>query len=338
MSDTGSLFLPSPEAAKAVDTKVRERLIGSFPWLARTFDDLDIDAATLAGWHARPVDFGFYYDLASAVHHADDANPTDVSRTTAQQLADRIRAYDPSVKAADGLALTNLTSEDFTDVEIDCLLRWFDLEPDNRMALIPLDDAELASSKAMVQQCLAFLEAAAPAFYGELQFLTKQFIFAKPGAGAKLSFGGASSFALWGAVALNGPAHDSWWDYVVRIVHEYSHNMLFGVASDEQLVLNDPSERYKSPLRVEPRPVDGIYHACYVSARNVVLMDMLRLAAPDVETDMEWETLQALIDESSEFTERSYRDCMDVLNTHGKMTDLGQAILDEAAEYMKSRA
>ena len=338
MSDASSLFLPSPEAAKAVDVKVRERLVGSLPWLAQTFDELDIDRSTAAGWVARPVDFGFYFDLASAVHHGDGANPTDVSRATARQLADRIRASDPEAKKTDDYVLTNLSSGDFTESEIDCLLRWFDLEPENRMALAPLNDAKLASSAEMLNQCLQFIEIAASAFFGELQALTTQFIFAKPGADAKLSFGGASSFALWGAIALNGLAHDNWWDYVPRVVHEYSHNMLFGLAAEEQLVLNDPSERYKSPLRVEPRPVDGIYHACYVSARNVVLMDMLQRSLPDIETDMDRATLQALMRDSSDFAMKSYRDCLDVLNTHGKMTDLGHAVLDEAADYMTSRA
>lgn len=42
---------------------------------------------------------------------------------------------------------------------------------------------------------------------------------------------------------------------------------LFGLTIDEPLVLNDDRELFASPLRDDPRPMDGIYHATYVSAR-----------------------------------------------------------------------
>ena len=92
--------------------------------------------------------------------------------------------------------------------------------------------------------------------------------------------GGASSFSLWGALALNSEAHPDWWQYIPRLIHEYSHNLLFGIARNEPLVFNDPEERYESPLRQDLRPMDGIYHALFVSAREALAMRAI-LSHPD---------------------------------------------------------
>ena len=71
----GSMFLPAPATAAETDREVRARLASSLGWVAEGFAPLTLPEAGLDGWTARPADFGFYYDLASAVQHgfADDA-------------------------------------------------------------------------------------------------------------------------------------------------------------------------------------------------------------------------------------------------------------------------
>ena len=71
-----------------------------------------------------------------------------------------------------------------------------------------------------------------------------------------------------------------WWQYIPRLIHEYSHNLLFGIARNEPLVFNDPEERDESPLRQDLRPMDGIYHALFVSAREALAMRAI-LSHPD---------------------------------------------------------
>jgi hypothetical protein len=48
---------------------------------------------------------------------------------------------------------------------------------------------------------------------------------------------------------------------VQMLAHESSHNLLFGFSADESLVENSPEELFPSPLRMDPRPMDGICHA-----------------------------------------------------------------------------
>jgi HEXXH motif-containing protein len=43
--------------------------------------------------------------------------------------------------------------------------------------------------------------------------------------------------------------------------------LLFGFGMGKPLVENHEHERYTSPLRGDPRPMDGVVHATYVVAR-----------------------------------------------------------------------
>ena len=86
-----------------------------------------------------------------------------------------------------------------------------------------------------------------------------------------LSFGGVSSLTLWGAVTLNTEVHRTPLEILEGLVHEGAHALLFGYAVGESLVRNPDSERFASPLRVDPRPMDGVFHATFVCARLCLL-------------------------------------------------------------------
>ncbi len=336
MTDANSLFLPSAEAARAIDANIRARLRESLPWLAESFTSLDVEPAETEEWFAQPVDFGFYYDLASAKHHDGEPIASDAIQANARRLADSVSCGRGAAARVEKIAIKNLSDEFYDAREIDCLVRWFDLEPENRMALLPLEPEEFDAAKRNLTRALEFIRVRVPECHGELEALTTEFVFAKPGSGAKLSFGGASSFALWGAVALNGQAHPHWFEYIPRVVHEYSHNLLFGLAADEALVENDPEERYKSPLRGTLRPIDGIYHACYVSARETYLMDRV-LSSDEEDSTRDEKALSAYAREYRLRSQAAYNDCAIVLREHARPTALGKRILEDVAAYMYSR-
>lgn len=332
-----NLFFPSVAKAKAVDAKVRSRLKTSLSWLSETYECLNFESESLDGWFARPADFGLYYDLASAVHHAPETAQSPENLGNAKRLADRILASVAEPAEPESLSVKSLGPRFFDEAETDCLLRWFDLEPENSMALLPLDQEEYPVAEGKLLRALNFLKQSAPEFFGELETLTAEFVFAKPGPSAKLKFGGASSFALWGALALNSEAHPEWWDYLPRLVHEYSHNLLFGLASDSVLVMNDPSERYRSPLRGTMRPIDGIYHACYVSAREVAAMSAILSSFPaslaGEDAQLVENFCQSIIDRSVE----AHEDCLAVLTEHADLSELGKRVLDDTTHAMANR-
>jgi HEXXH motif-containing protein len=336
----GSLFLPSTERAGAIDRAIRERLSDSLRWAADELGSDGLRGRDLSGWSARPTDFGFYFDLASAVHHgvAEDGRGAlaAVERALGQSIDQGIER-DGTGAGRDGRGprLATMRPPYFTAEETECLVRWFDMEPDNAMALLPLDEVELTDASRALTRALDVLRTMAPEFYGEFQAITAEIVFAKPGPEARLSFGGASSFALWGGMALNKEAHPDWWLYLPRIVHEYSHNLLFGIARDEPLVLNRHEERYRSPLRSDPRPVDGIFHAAFVSAREATAMQQILDAlgqgdAPGAPG------LRAYCRRTRDDSARSFADCRVVLREHAKLSGLGTRILDDTEAWMAS--
>jgi hypothetical protein len=57
--------------------------------------------------------------------------------------------------------------------------------------------------------------------------VVRQLIVVKQSGQQRLAFGGASSFALWGALAGNAEAHRCWWHWMQTLVHETAHAVLF---------------------------------------------------------------------------------------------------------------
>ena len=76
-----------------------------------------------------------------------------------------------------------------------------------------------------------------------------------------------SSYSLWGALFLNASSHNNDITMVEVITHETAHCLLYGLSIEESLVLNPDDKYFPSPLRSDLRPMDGIYHATFVSAR-----------------------------------------------------------------------
>jgi len=331
----GSLFLPSRVSAEAIDVVVRKRLAGSLDWVAEAFPELKLPQTVISGWKARPSDFGFYYELASAIQHGIPTADAARLETIARALRGSIHAGSQS---GEGPQITTLAADFYTPLEIDCLLRWFDMEPSNSMELLALDPDEFEVACRNLHKALRLLKEAAPDFYGELDAITTEIVFAKPQRTAKMRFGGASSFALWGALALNVEAHPDWWQYLPRLIHEYSHNLLFGIAMDGPIVLNDPSETYSSPLREDARPIDGIFHAAFVSAREAMAMHQVANGATPDDDELTPEQLREYAQSTADRSREAFNDCAAVLRKHARLSDIGECVLGECEEWMARNA
>ena len=283
-----------------------------------------------------PLVFGAYFDLMSTA-----TEPASVRSQSARTwLRKRLAGDAASAALSQILAdcgpprISTLTLAHYSEPEIGCWQRWLDTEPDNAMALSGLDEAHLQVDAEKIQKALQFLARCAPELFAELTVLTREILVTRPGGGQRLYFRGASSFALWGAIAVNPQAHPNWWNYVSTLVHETAHSLLFARARDEPLVLNDPEARYQSPLRADARPMDGIFHAAFVSAREACALDQC-LAFLDEQTDAESKALAAIFE--SELTDSvcAFWDCCDQISEHGQLSALGQQILNEATAFVR---
>ena len=121
-----------------------------------------------------------------------------------------------------------------------------------------------------------------------------------------------TSVDLFGMVHKNHTYQmDKLTDIIDFIVHEQSHLYLHLIIKNDPLILN-PLERHESPLRKEPRPLIGIYHATFVLSRIIHVL----------KTSLEKNLLP--------ITEQEY--CLDLINHYLKRFDVGYSVLNQHAQ------
>lgn len=102
--------------------------------------------------------------------------------------------------------------------------------------------------------------------------------------------------------------------YLEHIVHEAAHQHLFALQLLDPVVLNDKSELYDAPIRIQKRPMDGIFHACFVLSR------MLRCFR---------NTTSIFDDVGGEFLTRIdgwFNKSYNTISEHAKLSDVGKSL------------
>lgn len=199
--------------------------------------------------------------------------------------------------------------------------------PDLQFA--PPSDDQWAEFEQTVPAALDLIAAADAALGVEVATLSTRICGASAPPRPARQFGGASSFMLWGAIVFNLNRDNGVIAMYDRIVHETTHQLLFGVARAEPLVTNSLAERYTSPLRKDPRPMDGIFHATFVCARVHHALGRL-LETADLTADQQAEATKALDDYASTFGGGR-----ETVRAHGLLTPTGDLMLTAAEEHMK---
>lgn len=118
---------------------------------------------------------------------------------------------------------------------------------------------------------------------------------------------------------------------VESLTHETAHALLFGFTLGENLTLNDPAERYASPLRRDPRPMEGIVHATFVLARMIHALDLL------AQSDCLGSPERALVNERRACHLRGYRAGLETVMAHATFTTEGDRISSACAAAMAGR-
>jgi len=81
------------------------------------------------------------------------------------------------------------------------------------------------------------------------------------------SFDGCSTFFCPGAILINVAEKRTLVRTLEVLLHEASHVLLYAIVGSDGLSANDPEALFASPLRPDPRPMEGIFHAAFVTAR-----------------------------------------------------------------------
>lgn len=324
-----AFFDPSAQRARSLDARMRGRLAESVRYVASQIgSELELPAEALAGFLARleagpisPHAFATYADLVLALE-ADDRSGA------AQHLSDLLAA--PA--APDGPRILALGDAD-VDRDADRVRRHVDSDPEQPLAILPPPPEVAAACRARLESALARLDQGHPTLAGEIRALLREIVLAVGSSAPDAwTFDGASSFMLWGAVVLNAAGSPSVLETIQALAHESAHNLLFGLSADGPLVRNGDALRFPSPLRADPRPIAGIFHATFVTARMQQAVQTLR-AARALEPAERDEAERALAANAVLFAQG-----VATLDRHAKLTPLGEAVLAGARAMMQRGA
>ena len=259
------LFLPDAARARDIDAAVRQHVAGSLasvadalaPALPDSRPVLDRLTRALRDGPVRPSVVALYSDIVLAISDEDQA-------ALATALA-RAAALDDPASAAPCRAVT-LRDDDIGPGLAESYRRHADDDPEVALDLAPADPAAMAGATRTLAETMGLIAAADPELSGELAALVREVVFAG-NAGNGPDFGGATTFYLWGASVINIEGAADPLSLAEALVHEAAHTRLLGESLGRPLATNPAAERYASPLRPDPRPMEGIVHANFVVAR-----------------------------------------------------------------------
>jgi len=319
-------FAPDPARAVALDQRAHADLADSLRYLVEQVGDaVPFDRAAVArlldrldaGCRVTPETFGCYYSLADALLDGD------LARATAEFAA----LSSLPVPAGDRIVVPLRPPERCARSR-----RYLDLltgEGDGA-PILPVDAQIAASFAGRFERGLTLMREAAPELAGEVDAMVHEVVTIAGDPAANMQVDGGSHYQLWGALFLNASFHQTDAAMFEVIAHESAHSLLFGLCRDEMLVDNDDEPRYRSPLRSDLRPMSGIYHATFVSARMHWSMSRL-LASGVAPVDSHGAILAARDDDL-----RNFNAGLAVIDAHARLTTLGRELMDGARHYMAS--
>lgn len=316
-------FAADAEIARQLNERVIERLGESVDLIVEGLKaqaPLDHDIATLGprilAGGARACTFAQYFELLPAVL-ADDA---DATRSGLAAMS-RIAVTEPFPFVTDWsrldagrrtLFLARLNADESTQVTLRA----------------PTPESVVRATAAIAEALSAF-DLAAPGISGEVRTMVREIVLVSGTISDGYFFDGATSFATWGALFLNADEHATRIEAIDGLSHECAHAFLFGQSFGEPFVENDESERHASPLRRDPRPLDGIFHATFVSARmhaaNAAVVGCDVLSAEERE----------IAAERCAASLRAFADGRATLRRYARLTALGERLLTAADTYME---
>ena len=303
---------------------MRNRLADTLDYVfAEVGEDLAIDGDAHRGLTKKirsgpqsPHVFGAYYDLVLAL----ERDQVELARALAKEML---------AHTADG-GLSVASIDDRPDTEEERCRRLLLAGMDYA---VPPDVTLMTECRERLDAAFALLDAGFPEMAGEVRALLREIVVAAgPEDPKAITFDGASCYMMWGAILLNARGQKTVLDTAQALAHESGHNLLFGFSASGPLVENPDEELFSSPLRRDPRPMDGVFHATYVVAR--MHQTLSRLLVSGVLDDAQSEAART----DRAVHQRNFELGDEVIRQGGRLTATGCEAIAAAREYMAKAA
>lgn len=317
---------PSADRVDRIDAGLRTRLAESLKYLqgAASFDseEKNILSAVEQRLNTGPVSpwvFCLYSRLVAELSN----NPQDAAGTV--EAIQKAASLPPEIGVI-GLRDSSISPSWWEHFQL-----LLDTDREHPFRPVVPSDENVSHSKNDIAQALELMAEADPAWHDEVKRLLRMIVLGSPASDSLDEFfNGASSFFLWGAALLNADLARSPISMVDLLVHESSHVLLFGLAANGGLTRNSGKERYKSPVRSDERPIEGIFHACFVTTRVHLVMQRL------LDTDLLSKDDTTLAAEYRQYNGNSARESLEMLHRHAELTERGADIFDVLRAYWET--
>ncbi len=314
--------LPKPVE---IDASVRSRLADSLSHIfSRARDHLDCQPAQLemALEQIRqnrqdPGIFARYFDLVLAIRsnrfeHADELFG-EIIEIAGQPVEFSIIPYSRDALGADYERFPRLLFSEY----------------DGANPMAEPTNADFLSNRRQLEDAMDIINRVDKSLHDEITNLTLRVCVSCRGENKSAgSFGSVTSLMVWGASFINIDTYKKRWESVQFFVHEITHSLLFGLSCDYPLVLNAPHETYESPLRVEPRPMDGIFHAVIVCAR------MVAFNRAGLDQGLVEKNERFAVEQMTDDVLKKFKDGVEVVRRHGKLSDMGHDLVDQGCRAL----
>jgi hypothetical protein len=328
---TNYQYLPTREHGEILARRMSARLLRSLSHIASRVSDVSCDqsAGSEVFDHLSAIlNHGSYFSPGLYLLHNDlllAASSNDLK--ACERLFDEVLEKDWSAGA---LSVREFSAAEFGEREYKRFSNCLNVDPTTPTAVTVPDAETVNELRESISQAFQLLKASSPDHFAEVNAVLAEIVLAKNATPETYAFSGASSFSAWGAIFLSADEGRSVIDLLQAIVHETAHLVLFAETLDGPLVQNDPNERYKSPLRMNPRPMDGIYHATFVSARMYQAIHELQQRLGD-----EFEFGDILVNALAQ-NRQNFNEGYEVVMRDADLTEIGNHLIKGATDYMAS--
>ena len=268
-----------------------------------------------ASTRVAPELYCIYFDLLQAVRRDD----LDASARLLAEMDTRMEAPLPSFYSRWG-ALPESTARRY--------LTYVNVDPTTQVKFKALSFSEFYKVRRIADDAFEIFERVAPEIGAEIRSLITEIVFVSGVTNESIRFHGATSFFCWGALFINADAHRALVRMIDGLTHESAHAYLFSLSLGDSFVDNPDDEMHASPLRPDPRPLDGTFHATYVSARMHYAQSRV-ISSGVLSESEESEARKALAASGAAFS-----DGLKTLNDYASFTPLGRRVIDAARSYM----